>query len=102
MYSDNMSEAKSDRLVIPLERKKKILKVFYFFTNLNVRKKPLLISLNLLGEKKKQTAVETSRVEQVISNSSDSNNDDIDHVREARGRPKLSEEERKKRRRMTV
>jgi hypothetical protein len=40
--------------------------------------------------------VETSHVEQVISNSSDSNNDDIDHVREARGRPKLSEEEKKK------
>jgi hypothetical protein len=29
MYSDNMSEAKNDRVVIPLKRKKKILKVFY-------------------------------------------------------------------------
>jgi hypothetical protein len=43
--------------------------------------------------------MEKSHVEQVISSSSNSNNDDIDHVREVRGRgkPKLSEEETKRR-----
>lgn len=40
--------------------------------------------------------METSHVEQITINSSYSNNDDIDYVREARGRPKLSVEGKKK------
>ena len=57
--------------------------------------------ISQLARGKKQTVMEKPHIEQVISSSSNSNsnNDDIDHVRKVKGRgkPKLSEEETKRR-----